>query len=406
MKTDYAHNIDRVFLYFALIIIFLTSFPLAQGWLPFGDFRPRVLLIGIALFLYPKCFFSRDLIWLYLFFLFQVLTYELSDLHRDFADWSCQLMEFLVPIIVASAVVFGRESRRAIFISRYAKILTFVTIILTLRVVKETPDIIRNMVTISAWEGIDAVRNFWRLGVCNYSFALIMMCIPPVFLQCSINAKWGVEQCLCLFGTFFVLYFVYVSQVTTTFFLCILMLLLIWGTRKMSLSVTFIWVIALCGIVVLSLNVAVQFLMSFLGSNSEIGLHVKGIYEFISEGKVSSDAYAVDGRVELYKKSITVFLKHPFFGNVTEEIGGHNYVLDNLARFGIIGSFPLFCFFYHRIRITLEHIPGRDRKTYAICVIGFIIMACFKHIAGIDHWSYLFLYIPCFLNSFNAQRES
>lgn len=390
-------NSNRAFLYFALIILFLTTFPLAQGWLPLGDFRPRLLFIIAAIVLYTKRFITKDLLWLYLFFAYQLLAYLSVGESFNYIDSFSRLMEFLIPIaIVPSVLPLGYKKERTILV-RFSIVTALITILLTLfYVITVDPDIIRNMVTVSAWEGIDAVRNYWKLGVCSYAFALIMMCGPPVLISRYFLVKK--HNILYLLSALLVLYFVYVSQVTTTFFISVLMVVIVVVTRKMSVKETILITIVLLIAGLLLLSIILPVLMRLFNIETEIGSHLAGMYEFIFEGGVSSnEAYAVDGRVELYDASYKVFLQNPLFGSITSKVGGHTYLFDNLARYGIIGTTPLFLFFYYRFKITLSYLALDERRVYAICIIGFFLLATIKNISGIDHWAYMFLYIPCFL---------
>ena len=395
---------EKFYCYFALIILFLTTFPLAQGWLPLGDFRPRVLLMGVTLILYAQRFFSKDLIYLYVFFLYSAVSHYFCGADFSIVNLFTQLMEFLVPILLVPTALLGNKTNTYL-VARFSIILTLLTVFLTLRYVAIDSEIIRNMVTISAWEGIEGVRKYWRIGVCSYSFALIMMCVPPIMIQCSMASKKKFLKVVYLLIAVLLLYFVYASQVTTTFFLCLLMIMLVMTTRKMSMRGAFLWVVAVTFVLIISLSFILQVLMGFFSAETVIGAHISGLYQFLFEGSVSSDVYAVDGRAELYNSSIDVFLRNPLFGNTLEKIGGHNYILDNLARYGIVGTLPLFMFFFYRFKMTLESLPIADKKAYAICLMGFVAMASIKNIAGIDHWTYLFLYIPCFLRMANNRAD-
>ena len=396
---------SKLFLYFSLLILFLTGFPLAQGWLPIGDFRPRVLFLLVALALYPKRFLSKDLIWLYLFFIYQTVAYLLSDTILEPINLLSRLMEYLVPIIIVPTALAIKSNNYRI-VGKYAVVTTILTVLLTLSVVSLFPDIIRDMVTHSAWDGIDVVRNYWRMGVCSYSFALIMMCIPPILLQRFFLSQRRWEKILYILFCLLITYFVYVAQVTTTFFICLIMLFLVWFTRRMSMKKTIIWVALLILLGLLSLNVLLPLLLKLFGVETEIGLHLLGMNQFLFEGgTVSNDAYAVDKRAELYEFSINAFIRHPLFGTITERIGGHNFGLDTLARFGLVGSLPLFLFFYNRFRITSSYMSETDKKLYLIIVIGFVALLFTKNVVGIDHWAYLFLYIPCFLRMTNTEKN-
>lgn len=390
-------NNNRAYVYLALIVLLLTTFPLAQGWLPFGDVRPRVLFIAVTVLLFADRFISKDLIWLYIFFVYQFWAYYASGIQFNYVNCLTQAMEFLVPIVIAPSVLPDAFQKEKKILVRFSIITTLITIFLTLfYVITVDADIIRNMVVVSAWEGLDAVRGYWKLGICSYAFALIMMCVPPVLISRYFIVQK--HKILYLLSALLVLYFVYASQVTTTFFISVFMVVIVLATRKMSVQETFLITIVFMVVGLFLLSTILPVLMQLFNIETEIGSHLAGMYEFIFEGGVSSnDAYAVDGRVELYNASYHVFLNNPLFGSVSSKGGGHTYFFDNLAKYGIIGTTPLFLFFYYRFKKTLAYLKSDEKRIYTICVMGFVMMAIIKNIAGIDHWTYMFLYIPCFL---------
>ena len=386
---------DRIFLSFSLLILFLTSFPLSQGWIPLGDFRPRVLLLVVSIICCARCCCSKDLIWLYVYYVYRIIALLLGPGIDPIGELSL-LMELIIPIIIAN-FVFNETERSAKTVAIFAIILTVITLLLTIRFLSYDHDIMRNMVVISAWGGIEEVRKYWRVGVCSYSFAQIMMCLPPVLFHRFLMTKRILLKVTFLVSSFFVLYFVYASQITTTFFLCVLMIILVLATQSMSMRNTMLWIIVVAFVGIISYDHILHFLADYFDIDTEIGAHAIGAYQFITEGGASSDAYDVDGRVDLYGLSLNVFYNNPIFGNTIDKIGGHNFLLDNLARYGIVGCIPLFLFFYHRFSTTIKNLDIKDKKIYAICIMGFVLLACIKNVVGIDNWMYMFLYIPCFL---------
>ena len=61
---------DRLFVYASLLCLFLTTFPLAQGWISRGDFIIRIAFIAFALVVQPKAFMSKDLLFLAFYFFY------------------------------------------------------------------------------------------------------------------------------------------------------------------------------------------------------------------------------------------------------------------------------------------------------------------------------------------------
>lgn len=89
------------------------------------------------------------------------------------------------------------------------------------------------------------------------------------------------------------------------------------------------------------------------------------------EGKHTQDHSDMDAREEKYTKSITLFISNPIGSWGASRTGGHSYILDSLARYGIIGL-VLLCFTF-KIIYTNYIKPLRGRFVYGYAVISFLL---------------------------------
>ena len=142
---------------------------------------------------------------------------------------------------------------------------------------------------------------------------------------------------------------------------------------------------------------AIADLFAPLFEGTEFETHIDGLAEFYGIKEASKTSYNVEYRVDLYKISWQTFQNYPFFGNVEAPNGGHNYFLDRLAYYGIFGTMPLILFIYYNLKRAYYYIPVETRRIFLICIIGFVLLGFLKNMAGIDYWTYMFLYIPCIL---------
>ncbi len=91
------------------------------------------------------------------------------------------------------------------------------------------------------------------------------------------------------------------------------------------------------------------------------------------------------GRGQLYLSSIHAFLHNPFFGiygpfsnPFNTFVGGHSGWLDQLAYYGLFGSFPLFTVFFLNIRKHLQHFS--KHPYYRILLIAQLLFILFGFI--------------------------
>lgn len=385
-----APSVDNAFFVAALLCLFLTSFPFAQGWISHGDFIPRAVFLAFVLLTRPNLFMTKDVFWLGLFFAYMFISGGVSSLVKVVAV----IMEFLVAIVISNYVFTSKNNEHVRTMAWYAIIVTIIIMVSTSIVDTMRPGIVREMVRFGYSDELGISKVYTRMGVCGYSFAMISMCMGPVFLHITRIQKHKLFYLIC-----FVLvgYFVYIAGITTCLLIFVFMALVYYmnrnGNARRSLlpSILFIGLVAYFSGVMI-----VELLMPLLEGTTFYG-HFAGLLEFYGKSTMETEIYEVGDRVDLYKYSLATFTSNPIFGSAMGKIGGHNYFLDRLALFGIIGTAPLFVFLYYRFKAALEFIPSTAHTVYMICIIGFFMLGFLKNMSGIDYWIYLFVYIPCIL---------
>jgi hypothetical protein len=103
------------------------------------------------------------------------------------------------------------------------------------------------------------------------------------------------------------------------------------------------------------------------GSVGQVARRLESLRQAIANREITTETnVASSGRLELSKISWNSFINHPVFGaggasDNSETQGGHSFFLDTLARFGVIGSFPMFAAFVWLTRAALH---AWRRKTF------------------------------------------
>lgn len=398
IKTKRASLAENAFFIAALLCLLLTTFPFAQGWISNGDFVPRALFLAFAVIINPKLFLTKDVFWLGLFFGYVFIAGGVESL----VEVTAIIMEFLVAIVISNYILKCNNDRHVKMMAWYGIILTVIIWVSTGIVDNFRPGIVREMVKFGYSNELDMALMYRKMGVCSYSFAMISMCLAPVFLYVSKVSHHKLFYLLC-----FVLncYFVYISGITTCLFILLFMLLMyIMNRRRYSTSLFVFSILLIGGVMYFAGLVIVEFLLPYVEGTTFYS-HFAGLLEFYGKETIGIETYDVSDRVDLYKDSLDTFLHNPVFGNIYGKNGGHNYFLDRLAHFGIIGTMPLIIFLYSRFSVLLKFIPSSTRSVYLIGIIGFVILGFLKNISGIDYWTYLFVYIPCILKSMEEENK-
>lgn len=383
---------DRLFVYASLLCLFLTTFPLAQGWISRGDFIIRIAFIAFALVVQPKAFMSKDLLFLAFYFFYVFIT-DVSDAGVGLI---AKIMEFLLPAILANFYLdSGKNDSRVEIIARFAIASTIIIMINTIIIDHSYSGIVRAMVMFSAQGDTEQGVYYTRLGVCGYAFAMISMCLAPVFIYMSRGAK---KKLFYLGCTALVLYFVYITGITTCLLILVIMLVLYYSSRNIKKAGSLFPIAIVSFLVVYIAGFAiVELVLPFFEGTIFYG-HLGGLMEFYGKSTAVTDTYDVEGRVDLYRDSMDTFFSHFLFGSASGKIGGHNFFLDHLARNGIIGMMPFYIFLFMRLKKASRFLSEKSRVIYTICIIGLLFLGFLKGMNGIDYWTYMFVYIPCLLN--------
>lgn len=105
-------------------------------------------------------------------------------------------------------------------------------------------------------------------------------------------------------------------------------------------------------------------------------IYIRKINDVVVSLASDSSAGTVSDRVSVYSKSLFAFFHNPFVGVLnSEEIGGHSFILDNYAKWGIVFGSILF---YFIIFIPLKYLAIKS-SSFGVCfAIVFVILAVFS----------------------------
>ena len=380
---------DRIFVLSALLCLFLTTFPLAQGWIPIGDFIPRIVFLGFVATLFSHLILNIDGVLLVIYFLYMIVC-GASSLTPSFM---ANMMEQFLPLVLANYFLNKKHERQARILGAIIVIVSVFIMINSIIIDFFHPNIIRGMVAIDIYGEVGAGHQYKRMGICIYSFAMIAMCLAPVFLYLSKRLK---QRRWLLLSFIVTCYFVFIAGITTCLLILLVMLVLYVFARMNRMRIPVFTVIIIIPIVYAFGLVIVEYMLPYLEGTNFYG-HLGGLLEFYGKTSEATETYNVEGRADLYKLSLDTFLNNPLLGNASGKNGGHNFFLDHFAQMGIIGMTPFLIYLYRRFKSAYILLSKESRMVYVICIIGFLLLGFLKAMNGLDFWTYMFVYIPCML---------
>lgn len=386
----------------ALVTLFVTTFTLFLGWVPIGVLIPQALFFVVAFFMRPKAFASRTMVLCYLFFAYQVISGFLGGNGYDITIWSARFLGMAIPLIISTVLFSPKFIQDCRGVSKYALVISFITIILSIRILINDGNALRVTSLANSMGDWDVLYKYWRQGMASYDMAAMMMLMPVVLIfRLKSNVK-GNERWLLWIGIITILVFMYLGQVTATFIICIMVTLMSFLNVKNRMA-TFIGI----GLIALLLITQFTSLMEFaISSTGDTEMNEKFVaMAGVAEGEALDESTDAGVRWMLVSKTINSFISYPLFGNSTAPIGGHNYFLDILARYGIIGCLPLFLLIINQYKVITSYLLEETKRYSLIILIGFIVLGIIKNLSGTEYWNYLFIYYPAILVWFDSKKR-
>lgn len=319
------------------------------------------------------------------FIIYGVLTYFTTA--QDVVMWGYQTLLFWLPVILG--YYFTQDTFR--IMGSYSKIIIFaiiVTMITTIIGCIRNPAAARILATVSSNDAASSTYDMQNIG--GYNFVYIMILLYPVLILAYKTKRIKLVTTLIL--TAVILTTVIVSEYTTALLLFIISSFLFLTKRTLSAR----------GIVVIS-AIAILFLVFFTNAVSDFLRWLGGLtgsdviarrLDALAGGAIGLEA-SEDNRIELYRMSLNTFGGSPIFGTLFEgrrHDGGHSFILDSLAQFGLLGGALLF-FMYKRV-FTRFFLPFKNKPGFGYVVWTFI-QAIILSLVNTGMWlEVLCLYAP------------
>ena len=300
------------------------------------------------------------------FIVYGILTRFVSS--EDLIMWGYQLLILWLPVILG--YYFMQDSTRVV--PSYSKIIIFaivITMITTTIGCIQNPSASRELAKAAANDDY-AIRYSWS-NIGGYGFVYIMVLLYPVLILSYKTNRIKLFPTILI--TIIILMTVVYTEYTTALLLFMFSSLLFFTKRNLSAK----------GIIIVSVAVVLfllfftsaitaffQWLADVIGSE-EVALRLNSLAGGV-EGLEASD----DPRLKLYTLSLTRFVEHPFLGTAFADYssykvnGGHSFLLDSLAQYGILGGIVLF-FMYKRI-FTRFFLPFKDKPGFGYIIWTFI----------------------------------
>ena len=346
-----------------------------------------------VLFTFFSC--GLDRIKEYVVYLLPFIVYEMAAMlvsnNPDVLLAGYQVLLFLLPVCIGFYLATHR-----FFVDFFAVFLILavcVTCMTTIIGCIAHPDAARVLATTkSSQDPLAILYEMQNIGGYGFVYSTVLL-YPFVILAYKMKK---LHPLFVIILTAILAFMTIQAEYTFAILLMMLSSLLFFVRRDIPVKKFFIMLAGFV-LIVLLFRATIAAILTYIGN----ALDNQAMVEKINAAFLGTDSVEGfdDDRGALYLLSIQVFLKNPLFGTMfmshKPHNGGHSFILDNLAMYGLFGA-ALMIFMY-RALFKLFIKPMKDKPGYAFVVWAFIQPIILSSI-NTGMWLQNFcLYTPIFL---------
>ncbi len=317
----------------------------------------------------------------------------------DIVLWGYKILLSVLPIAVGYYIM--TEKRGQIDgLAKFIFLLLILTIITTIIGLIRFPGASRILATINNSQDADYVLYSWN-NIGGYEFVYICVLLYPILILAykrrRIKLLWTIAFAVALF------FLVFLSEYATALILFIVSSCLFFLRKDVGIKgIAIFAIIGVLAVVFLSDVFAdfLRWLADQLGSN----VLTERLYS-LAGGRTGLENSESE-RIFLYRESLNTFLNNPLFGTMFSGgygSGGHSYILDNLAQYGLVGC-GLMCWLYYIVYKNFIK-PYSRQKGYGF-VIWFFVQALVLSVINTGVWlETLTIFGPIFISFIYKKKE-
>lgn len=315
-------------------------------------------------------------------------------------NWGYGSMLDILPLLIGYYFMQRCDEDKNDFFALFIAIVLSITLVTTIIGCIQYPGAARYLATVENTQEANAILYDWK-NIGGYMFVYFIVLLHPLailaFKKQKIN---GWMAALCSIA---VLSLAIYSEYTTALLLTLITLLLYFFKRDFQAKQLFLFsIIAMAAVFLLS-EVFSNFLMwlaDIVGSET-IAMRL----EALADGRTGIEN-SEDNRIELYERSFYTFLHNPLFGtflNGGGGIGGHSFILDFMAQFGLLGVAVLF--FMYRTVYKFAFSPYKGMEGYGF-ILWLFVQTIILSTVNTGLWlSVLVFFIPIFLKAIYREEQ-
>lgn len=393
-----------IFRYWSIIVLILETFPMIQGYFDVPDFAVMLSVVGIGFVFYPRSFFNKTSLFFFLFIM--IITIGINLKSFDLQWYLVIIIYWLFSLTLINVFLYNKDWLGCkVFLIVGMTILLVSSLISIVHSVNEA-DMVRQFVLYSSEQDAVGVKIGQKLGIANYGMVHGIPTLLPALVYLFKKEKNIFRKIVWLSLLFIFYYLILVSGFGTALILStfILIISFLISENKRKNYILF-GVFLLIGAFFLNKDFVINFL-----DTVKIYFENSAIYDKIIDIQYSIKTNDFEGQLNtrgsLYTDSWNTFFQYPIFGSSEHsDAGGHLFIADYLAWFGLAGAIPLLLFFYFAFKRIYLIINDSQRIYYLLALLPFIMLSFLKATPFFEQVLYVLVFIPAiFLLKRNSNK--
>lgn len=352
-----------------------------------------VLLVVLVLFTRGNYSLNECFNLLFPFLCWKALTFFVKT--DSIVLWGYSAMLDILPLMVGYYLMefTFEDENKAVFFTKLLFVLFVITAFTTLIGCMQYPGAARYLATVEDASEAKVVLYDWR-NIGGYSFVYMLVLLHPLLIFAYKRRR--IKLWMALLGSLAVILVAIYSEYTTAFLFSLFTCLLYFFKRNFNTKqlIVFALLMIVAGIAFFNLFSKLLLWLAEVVDSRTISERLQVLAT--GENKINGTEYS---RMELYQMSLKTFFQSPLFGSLTSggRNGGHSFILDFMAQFGLVGIIVLF--FMYRTIYKRFFVPYKNVEGYGY-VLWLFVQTIILSTVNTGMWlSVLAFFIPVFLKT-------
>lgn len=347
-------------------------------------------------FFFKKNFFMYSI---YLWCIFNVILFAFG---YDNINFYYLLNYFRISTVLTFFVYYSKKNDNKILknIAIITSILLIIVCVRTITLLYTHKNISRLLAT-----GIE-IKSINTFGVGGYAFiyglSFVVVALVGILVKDKRYKNMSKENICLICMILLFIFTIYKAQYLISYIILAIGMLIIFfnvnSLKKIAISI----LILIISLFILAYPMSKLLIkISNNMKNESIKMRIIEIAMVLS-GEDVQETVDLNARLKHYRESIDTFTKHPFFGNLFNQdggkIGGHSFIFDQFAEYGVIGSIPIIIMLISVIYYTFYELNSqRNKEIYMACIVMFVILAITNTIKFVTIFYLMFVFNPTIL---------